>query len=794
MPIDTLSREITRGLRQLQRAPLVTAAAVATLGLGIGATTLLYGLLYGVLQRPLPYPDPDALVQIASARGQGGAPGGFSLDEFRDWESESRSYSELALFSSDQFSVVLPGDTARPLQGAVVSDGFFGLLGNPLRLGRALGPDDGAAPYVVISERLWRTRLNADPGILHRTLLIKGEPFTIVGVANRTLELPAESTDLWLPLAFRRLTAPPAWGMRGFRAFTVIARLERGVTLDGARDEAGRIVADWQRRYPRFSANLSATVTGLRDQLYGHAGPGLRLLFACVAGVMLIAALNVSGLLIARDAGRRYDTAIRRALGATPARLWRESLVESAGIAVGGVLSGVGLAALAVKALQARPPAGLPRLQGVAIDSPVLVVAAGLAMGVTLLLGTILARRAARTPAAAVLHYGRGLKGDPRRLHQILVVSQVVLAFVLLVASLLLTSGLRQLLAAGTGLSDTRLLALTLAGAPRPFLDRVLPELAALPGVQAAGVTSSLPPHLSQMQTTIAPPPGPGPSDPVPVDIVAVSPGTLDALGLTLVDGRLFSDADLSSATRSFVISARAAARLFPGASAVGRALPFGPSGSGTPPPVIIGIVSDVRYRGLDAAPEGTIYMPYTQRTFEVMHLVVRSRTDDRRIAADVRELVARADPNQAVADGRSMAALIAEASSTPRLRLRIVGALAGLALLLAALGLHGVLAETVASRRPEFAVRSALGASPRDLRAHVIAQGMRLVGLGVALGALPAYAVSRALPAVVSGTSAADPVTYVLAVLLIAVVGLAATWWPAARAASRSPAQLLHS
>jgi hypothetical protein len=279
----------------------------------------------------------------------------------------------------------------------------------------------------------------------------------------------------------------------------------------------------------------------------------------------------------------------------------------------------------------------------------------------------------------------------------------------------------------------------------------------------------------------------------VPVDIVAVSPGTFDALGLTLLEGRFFVDADLSSGTRSYVISARAAARLFPGASAVGRALPFGPSGTGTADPIVIGVVGDVRYRGLGAQPEGTLYMPYTQRTFDVMHLVVRPRTDGYDIAADVRRLVGRADPYQAVADARSMAGLIAAASSAPRLRLKIVGALTGLALLLAALGLHGVLAETVESRRQEFAVRLALGASPGGVRLQIVAHGMRLIGLGLALGAVPAYAVSRVLPAALSSASAADPSAYGLAVLLIVIVGLTATWWPAARAARRSPARLLH-
>lgn len=792
--MSILMRELVQACRQARRTPLITLAGTATLAIAIGATTFLYGLLYGIVHRPLPYPDPEALVQITSGREQGSLTGGFSLAEFRDWKDESRSYSGLALFSSDQFSVVLPGAPARPLHGAVVSDGFFELFGAPMRLGRGLTAADAASPSVVISERLWRTWLGADPGVLNRTLLIAGDPYTIVGVADGTLALPEERTDLFMPVEFRRLTAPPAWGMRGFRAFSLVGRLDSGVSLAGARDEADRIVAAWQERYPRFSAGLRATVTGLREQLYGDAQAGLRLLLTTVAIVLVIAALNVAGLLIARDTGRQYEIAVRRALGATPGHLWRQSLIESALMAVVGTVSGVGLSVMAVRALQVRPPAGLPRVEAVGIDGPVLAVTAGIAVAVTLLLGTVLARRSARMAPAAVLQYGRTRQGGRHQLRQALAVGQVVMTFAVLVVALVLTSGLRQLVGAATGLREGRMVALSVAGADRSLLDRVLPKLAALPGVEAAGVTSSLPPHVSQMQTTVRPLPGSASSEPVPVDIVAVSPGTLDALGLKLLEGRFFSGADLTGGARSLVISARAASQLFPHVSPVGRNLPFGPSAPGQPPPVVVGVVDDVRYRGLDAAPEGAIYMPYTQRTFDAMHLVVRSRMDGLQVASEVRKVVAAEAPYQAVAEPRSLAALVGEASSAPRLRLRIVAALSALALLLSALGVYGVLAETVASRRQEFAVRSALGARPSHLRMQVITYGMRLIVVGLALGVVPAYLLSRALPHVLGGVVAAGPGIYALAALLLVLVGLSATWWPALRAGTSSPAQALQA
>ena len=790
--MTALFRELTHAWRHARRSPAASTAAVATLALGIGATTLLYSLLYGVLQRPLPYADPEALVQITSARGASGPPGGLSLEEFRDWQDESRSYEAVALFAADQVSVLLPNDTARPLPGAVVSGGFFDLLGMRMRLGRGLTPGDDAAPHVVISESMWRTRLNADPAVLDRTLVIAGAPFTIVGVADRALALPGRGTDLWLPVEFRRLTAPRSWNMRGFRAFSVVARLKPGVTAAAAREEAERIAAGWRARHPRFNADVSVTVTGLRERLYGEAGAGLWLLFACVGGVMIIATMNVAGLLVARDAERRYDTAVRRALGATPARLWRQSIVEAGATAAAGALAGLGLAGLALAGIRARPPAGLPRLEAVALDGPILAMTVAVTAGVTILLGMILGRRAARMPASAVLQYARGQAGAGRRLQQSLVVCQVAMSFALVVASLLLTSGLRQLLGAGTGLPDGRVIALTVAGAGRPFLDRLLPELAALPGVEATGVTSALPPHLSQMQTTIAPPAGSAASDAVPVDIVAVSPGTMDALGLRLREGRFISEADLSSAAAAFVISARAAERLYGAASPIGRALPFGPSAPDARAPIVVGVVDDVQYRGLGAAPEGTIYMPYTRRTFDVMHLVVRSASGGAETAATVRRLAARVDPNQAVADARTLDALVHEASSTPRVRARIVGVLTGLALLLAALGLHGVLAATIAARKQEFAVRAALGAGPGALRAHVIFDGMRMVVIGLALGLAPAYILSRALTAALSGAAPAGAAAYTLGALLIVAVGLTATWWPAARAAAGSPARAL--
>lgn len=784
--IPTLLRELTQAWRHARRTPFTTTASVLTLALGIGATTLLYGLLYGIVQRPLPYPDPASLVQISSARDEGGTRGGFSLAEFRDWQDESRSYASLALFAGDRISMLIPGDTARPVQGAVVSGGFFHLLGNPVRVGRPLTPDDDTLAAVVISERLWRTRLNADPDVLESTIVLDGQPVTIIGVADRTLAIPDDRTDLWLPVGFRRATAPPAWNMRGFRAFSVIARLESGVSLEQARDEAARIVAGWRERYPRFSENLATTIDGLRERLYGDAGPGLWLLFGCVGGAMLIAAFNVAGLLVARDASRLRETAVRRALGAGPGRLWRQSMMDSALLAAIGTAAGIGGADLGLQWLRARPPAGLTRLPSVVIDAPVLAVAVAIGTGVMLLLGTLLGWRAARTPALAVLQYGRGNGAGARRMHQILVVSQVALSFALLVGSLLLTSGLRRLVDVDTGLAEGRIATLTVAGARRPFFDRVLPEVAALPGIEAVGVTSSLPPHLSQMQTTIAPPSGSGALDPVPVDVVSVSPGTLQALGLRLEEGRFFENADLSAEAPVFVISARAAARLFPNRSAVGQPLPFGPSPPASPPPTVVGVVDDVRYRGLEAAPEGSIYMLYTQRVFDVMHLVVRSRLGPAAVTAAVRQVAAAADPSQAVADPRSLDRLIADAASAPRVRQQIVGALSALAVALAAVGLYGVVSETAASRRREFAVRAALGASPAAIRRQIITSGVRLVSLGVLGGMVPAYLLSRTLAASLGAWAVGGSSAWIAGGLVVLAVGLTASWWPAIRAANR--------
>jgi predicted permease len=391
--IPTLLRELIQAWRHARRTPFTTTASVLTLALGIGATTLLYGLLYGIVQRPLPYPDPASLVQISSTRDEGGIPGGFSLAEFRDWQDESRSYASLALFAADQVSVLLPRDHARPVQGAVVSSDFFSLLGNPMRVGRPLTTDDDTLPAVVISERLWRTRLNADPDVLESIIVIDGQPVTIIGVADRTLAIPDDRTDLWLPVGFRRATAPPAWNMRGFRAFSVIARLESGMSLVQARDEAARIVAGWRERYPRFSENLAATVDGLRERLYGDAAPGLWLLLGCVGGAMLIAVFNVAGLLVARDASRQRETAVRRALGAGPGRLWRQSMTDSALLAAIGTTAGIVGADLGLQWLRARPPAGLPRLPSVVMDAPVLAVAVAIGTGVMLLLGTMLGWR-----------------------------------------------------------------------------------------------------------------------------------------------------------------------------------------------------------------------------------------------------------------------------------------------------------------------------------------------------------------------------------------------------------------
>ncbi len=781
-----------RSLRPVSASILL---ATTTLGLALGATTAIFSTLYAVVLAPLPYQDADHIVQLSSLReGQNAPPGDFSLDEFDDWRSSTRTLLNVSAYAVDQFSQVQQNDAAVEVTGAIVSDAFFSLLGTFPRLGRYLGGPASRSPEAVISERMWRARFAADPAIVGRTILLSGRSWTIVGVAPAAFQLPSEAVEVWLNMRVVRQTAPAQWKMRGFRSFGVLARLGPGVSLEAARQDAEDIMRRWREAYPQFSDGLLASVTPLPVKITGDIAPVLWLLTAAGGLVLLIACVNLVNLLMAGHVSREREYAVRVALGAGRWHILRITLLQAFGIAGAGGVVGLALAGGVLRAFRAMAPAGIPRADDAAVSVEVIGFATALVFLVALVVGSLTGIRAWRVATTAALADARsGTNSRSRSFHSALVVTQVALSLVLVVNASLLVRSLSALMSTDTGVGQTGIVTLKLSAVGRGFLDRALPRIGAIPGVQSAGVISSLPPNGSQMRTTVsAVSTSSGQPVDASVDIVSVSPGALQTLGVTLTAGRLFTDADLNSTARPIIISHSTADRLFPGVDPVGRSLPFGPQAPSRPPQQVIGVVAPVRYSGLDNPADGAIYMPYTARPFAVTYLVVRGNQDTGALGAAVRAVARSVDPTQAVSEARPLGEVIAGSVAGPRVRAWLISALAAMALVIAAMGLYAVMSHAVGMRSVELGIRMALGASGGMLRRHVLREGISLAFTGALIGVPAAYAGARVMSRYLYGITTADPLSMVSAVVVLAGSALAATWIPALRASRVSPLEAL--
>jgi predicted permease len=796
-----LITSLHRAARTLARTPALTIASLVTLALGIGANTALFTVVYGVLLRPLPFADPDRLVQLnATRQSRGGAPMDFSLPEFQDWQARTRSFDGLALFGFNQYSLATEAG-AEALRGAVVSSRFFHVLGAGVILGRALAPDDDRVPSVVISHRLWTRRFQADAGAIGKSVVLNGQAYTVVGVTGAAFTFPAPDVDLWVPAEFSATLAPPQWRMRGFRAFAIVARLEPGVGLPQARADVADVARGLAQAYPRFNQDTAATVVPLRDRMTERVRPALLMLFGAVSLVLLVACANVAGLALARTAGRAREVATRRALGATRADLVRQFLTESAVLAFAGAAAGLLVAIAAVGLLRQMGPAGIPRLDAIRVDGAALAFCATLALGSIVLFGTVPALHLSRGTPIEALRDGRSPTMRPgRRAHAWLVIAEVAISVTLIVGAALLTRSLGAMMREDIGVENRGVLTLKLnlsspafadPARQTAFLDRLVLALAALPGAQSIGLTSHLPPNVSQMHTTVsATNEVTGRQEDYGVEIVAASEQLFHTFGVPLLAGRLLSTSDTADAPRVVVLGASTARRLFKDANAIGRTVSVGPrdpSGRNRDP-IVVGVVGDVRYSGFDAAPDGAIYMPYAQRPFRVMYLVVRPTGDPSAVAADVRRAVAALDAGLAVSDVRRLDAIVAEAVAGPRFRTILLGLMAALAIVLASAGIYGVLSYGVSQRTAEIGVRMALGAEPSSVRRMVMRQGLALWGAGICVGLGGAYLLARALDSLLYGISRVDAPSFLAGPACLLAATLAASYVPARRATRVDP------
>jgi putative ABC transport system permease protein len=806
--LHELTQNLRFALRTLARSPGFTAVALATLALGIGANTAIFSVVDAVLLRPLPYPEPSRLVGVfQTLPRQNVSRTGISYLNYADLAGRSRSFRPLGAIRMHDYTLTGKGEPELVVGGTVTANVFGILQVRPL-LGRVLTPEDdppGAPPVAVLGERLWRERFGSDPQIVGKPVYLDKQPATVVGVLPAVFKTPPgyPPAQLWLPL-----THDPVFNdlrqKRGGHYLTVVGRLAPGVTIDGARAELATISAALGRQYPKENEGWGVTVLPLAESLVGGVRTALTVLLAAVALVFLIACANIANLLLARGSGRAREVAIRTALGAGRARLLRQFLIECLLLGLAGGALGVGLALAGMRGLRAWLPADLPRVDEIGIDGRVLLFSLAASLAAAVLFGLAPAWQASGYALSEALREGSagaGESGGKRRLRHLLVVGETALSFVLLIGAGLLGQSFLKLQRVDLGFRPAHVLTAGLSlprsqySAPEQwigFYRELVDRLAGEPEVEGAAAALPLPLSGSGLNFgfQIEGRTQEGSGSDLTANYTAVTPDYFRILGVPLERGRLFAASDTIASPKVCVISATFARRFFPGESPVGRRLLFGFKESVARE--IVGVVADVKRDGLAAPSRPEVYVPFLQDPWWASYIAVRTTGDPERLSAAVRRDIRALDPTLPIADIQPMTRFVEDSVAQPRLRAALLALFGATALMLAVLGVYGVISYNVGRRTREVGIRMALGAQRRDVLELVLRQGLGLTAVGLAAGLAAALLLTRPLTSLLFGIEPLDPTTYgsVAAILLLA--SLAACWIPARRATRVDPIRTL--
>ena len=810
--MDNLLQDVRYAVRQLLRSPGFTAVAVLTLALGLGANTAIFSVVHGILLRPLPYPEPERLAMVwLHNPGEGIDKDIASFPLFADWRANAKSFEQMVAYTGGGFTLTGRG-APEQLRGARVAAGFFPMLGVPPAQGRGLLDDEnlpGREKVVVLGHGLWQRRFGGDPAVVGQPVSLSGATYIVVGVMPRGFRFP-EDAELWVPLApvgpFEEYLSS-----RGSLWLSVTGRLKPGVPLAAAQAEMDTIAAAINKAYPD-SSQYGVKLESLHETVSGDVRPALFLLLGAVGFVLLIACANVANLLLARASSRRREIAIRSALGAGRGRVIRQLLTESLLLGLTGGVLGVILARLGVEAFVVANPTALPRLETVEVDGTVLLFALAASILTGLVFGLVPAVQTFREAVAENLGdatRGSSEGGRGQRLRASFVVAEISLALVLLVGAGLLVRSFARIMNLNPGLdaSQVMTLRLTLPDARYPesdrihaFYDRLLTDLRALPGVRSAGAASSLLlsrlPNSGTMRVQGVPAPPPGtPEEPVTTD--SVTTGFFETLRVPLKSGRLFEARDALPADELrdrpapsvAVVNEALVRRFFPGQNPLGRRITFGnPANPKVSWSEIVGVVGDVRRSGLDKEPRAEAYAYQGQVPDNGLYLVVRADGDLFALARAAERAVWAIDPDQPIASTRPLADLLRGTVAERRLSMALLAAFGVLALVLAAIGIYGVMAFSTAQRTRELGIRLALGAEPRDVLGLILRDGAKIAALGIGFGVAGALAASRIVASMLFGISPADPVTFAAVVGLLASASLLACYIPARRATYVDP------
>ncbi|MCP4902656.1 MAG: ABC transporter permease [bacterium] len=807
--MDFVRHDLRIALRSLLRRPRFTVLVVLIFGLGVGATTAMFSVLHGVVLQPLPFSEPDRIVQpsaVGESRGQMPWTGA----DFVDFQRQSSSYEHLAAYDYLTISMREDGLPAR-LPGATVTAEFFQVFGvNPL-LGRLFSPEAdplGGDPTVVLSHAFWQSRMAADPAVIGQALELNGHSYTVVGVMPQYFAIP-DRAILWVCSPYRVPTLAPDENSetdRDNRYFQVVGRLLSGVTPEQAQNEGEAINARLAESNPN-TRNLGFNVTPLHDEIVGSIQSTLMMLFGAVAMVLLITVANVASLLLAHATGRAREVAVRSALGAGRGRITSQLLIESTLLAISGGAVGIAMARFGTDALIALATSDLPRATEIGLSLPVL----GFSLIVSLLSGILFGFAPAvwltrGDPATALREAGsRSVAGGGHaRLRRALVVAEIGICLALLVGAGLLARTLVTLSTTDPGFSERNAVTAQIwlpsnheldDDGLRAFQEAVLERARALPGVDAAGAVLGLPVDWGVRVRSAFSIEGKivEPGTEAPAGLQAASPGYFQAMGIPILQGRAFSDQDGPESEPVVIVSEAFVERFLGGGNPIGRLI-----GSGRPDEddfewwTIIGVVGSTRREGLDSELAAEVYQAYAQAPWPYISLVLSASVDAASLTEPLRQAVMEISPDQPVSRIITLEQVLSESLDSRRFTMLLLGLFAGIALVLAAVGLYGVMSFSVAQRSREIGIRMAVGADASDIRRLVLGEGGRLLAIGLVVGAVGSLLIGRLLVSFLHQVQPTDPAAFIGGATVLSVGALLATWLPARRAVRTDPVDSL--
>jgi putative ABC transport system permease protein len=806
--IEIAASDLRFALRQLRKSPGFTIISVLTLALGIGANTAVFSIVYSALLQPLPYRDASRLIVLNETTPKVGVVS-VSYPNFLDWRAQSHSFSEIAALNAVGFN--LSGVTEpETIGGVAVSPNFLAMIGMRPAIGHDFDSSEEmtATPVAILSYSLWQRRFAGNTGVLGRSIELNGRDFTVVGVLPANFLAP-DHPDVLIPIGVWIANNSKEAHERGDRGdLTVLGRLAPGISLRQAKTEMEGIAGRLAKEYPVTNGRFGVALQPIREVFIGQSRTALLVLLGAVIFVLLIACANVANLFLVRGTGRAKEMALRIALGASTARIFAQMLTESLVLSVIGGLFGLGVALAGVRGIGRLLPAGLLPGGAVALNIQVLLFAASIVLLAAFIFGITPALHSSRTDVQSELKEGSRTSNAGMahgRVRAALAVTEAALALILLVGAGLMMKTLYRLLQVDPGFRPDRVLTMTLSLRPerystdaavRNFWEQLLERVRALPGVESAAVSTHTPMTDSHGRNdiTIEGMAEPGPGNYPHPDGHQVSAGYVQTLGISLLRGRSFNEADKEGAPWVAMINQRLATQFFPNQDSIGKRFMFGHLGTERQPiwRTIVGVVADTKLYGLANSSRLEVYIPFLQDPSSQMDLLVKSRVDPGSMTPAVRSAVYSVDKDQSIASVATMKELINSSIATRRMTLVLLGLFSGLALILGAIGIYGVISYSVAQRTREIGVRMALGAPRAGVFRMVIGQGVKLATIGIVIGILAALGLARLMSSLLYEVSAADFETFAVVAVLLLIVAFAASYIPARRAISVEPIMAL--